>query len=195
VHSTTKVDVGLDEPHSCEQNVVSRRFQGRRGGRDERQSRGQHLALLYPIKLQALVSRCSSRRGRRRDSLLVVGIGVGTEVPQDEIPRLLRCEPEQDVDPIDVSRVETDGVSCLGRRIPELEEVVGHLRRSGHLARTLESEDEDVEDETVVLEDEGRELKSSDHSEGVDVRHVLVGEDDVVLARTVISLSRYESVR
>lgn len=42
------------------------------------------------------------------------------------------------------------------------------------------------EHETVVLEDESRELKTSDHSERVDVRHILVGEDGVVLRGDVV---------
>lgn len=40
----------------------------------------------------------------------------------------------------------------------------------------------------TYLEDEGRKLESSDHSVRVDVRHVLVREDDVVLARAVVCL-------
>lgn len=56
------------------------------------------------------------------------------------------------MDPVDVARVEADRVAGLGRRVAELEEVVGHLGRASHLARALEAEDEDVEDEAVVLE-------------------------------------------
>ena len=39
----------------------------------------------------------------------------------------------------------------LGRRVAVLQEVVRHLRWSGHLGRALEAEDEDVEHESVVL--------------------------------------------
>jgi len=40
------------------------------------------------------------------------------------------------------------------------------------------------------LEDERRELKTSNHSVTVDVRHILVGKNDVVLGGTVIGLKR-----
>lgn len=65
------------------------------------------------------------------------------------------------MDPVDVARVETDRVARLGRRVAELEEVVGHLRRTGHLARTLEAEDENVEHEAVVLQSRERERRST----------------------------------
>lgn len=42
------------------------------------------------------------------------------------------------------------------------------------------------EHESVVLEDKGRELEAADHAKGVDVRHVLVGEDRVVLGGDVV---------
>jgi hypothetical protein len=85
------------------------------------------------------------------DEVLVVGVGVGRQVPLDEITRFLSGEAEHDVDAVDVARVKADRVARLGCRVAELEEVVGHLRWAGHLAGALETEDEDVEDETVVL--------------------------------------------
>lgn len=85
------------------------------------------------------------------DEVLVVGIGVGGEVALDQITRFLGGEPKHDVNAVNVARVQTDGMASLGRRVAELEEVVGHLGRAGHLAGALETEDEDVEDETVVL--------------------------------------------
>lgn len=120
------------------------------------------------------------------DNILVVGVRVGREIPLDEVSRLVRLEAEEDVNPVDVSGVESDRVPRLGRRVPELEEVVGHLRGSSHLARPLQSEDEQVEDESVVLEDERRELETSDHSKVVDMRHILVRQDRVVLGRNVV---------
>lgn len=119
-------------------------------------------------------------------SLLVVRIGIGTEVSLNQISRLVGCEAEQHVDAINVTRVETNWVTNLSWGVAELKEVVGRLGRTGHFAGSLESENEDVENETVVLEDETGELESSNHSESVDVGHVLVSENDVVLARAVI---------
>lgn len=85
------------------------------------------------------------------DQVLVVRIGVGREVSLDEIARLFGRESEHDVDPVDVTRVESDRMSDLGRRIAELEEIVRHLRRTRHFTRSRETEDEEIEDETIVL--------------------------------------------
>lgn len=144
------------------------------------------------------------------DQVLVVRVRVRAQVPLDEVPRLVRREAEHDVDAVHVARVQADRVASLRRRVAELKEVVRHLRRSGHLARALKTEDEQVEDETVVLrtqdasaarsgkggnrprkylEDERGELETADETVRVDVRHVLVGQDDVVLRSTVVRLN------
>ena len=132
----TEVDIVLDETHAA----VARP------------------ALLVVVTDQAArgpqVSTTPSER-HSDESLLVVGIGIGAEVSLNEIARLVRREPEHDVNSVDVARVEADRVASLGGRVAELEEVVGDLRRTGHLACALETEDQDVEDETVVLRGEG----------------------------------------
>lgn len=92
------------------------------------------------------------------DNITVRWVGVGAEVSLDEITRLVGSESEEDMDAVDVAGVEADGMPCFGGAVTELEEIIGKLRRAGHLARSLEPEDEEIEDETVVLEDKRREL-------------------------------------
>ena len=53
------------------------------------------------------------------------------------------------------------------------EEVVGHLRRTVHVAGTLQAEQQQVHDEAVELDDERRKLQAPDDAVRVRVVHVL----------------------
>jgi len=55
---------------------------------------------------------------------------------------------------LDIARVKTDMVADFRGRIAVLAEIVGHLRGTGHLAGSLEAEDEEIHDEAVDLENE-----------------------------------------
>ena len=57
------------------------------------------------------------------------------------------------MEPIDVARVQTDGVASLHSRSAILEKVV-----FSHLAGSLETEDEKIQYETLILKDECGEL-------------------------------------
>ena len=63
-------------------------------------------------------------------------------------------------------------MTCLCGRVVVLQEVVRHLRRSCHFTRTLQAKDQQVEHQTLALEDEGRELQSTDETESVGMGHV-----------------------
>lgn len=84
------------------------------------------------------------------DDIVICRIWVRTEVTLDEIAGLLRSEAEENVDPVDVSGIQPNGVPCLGSGVAILQEVVGHLRWTCHLACTLQPEDEDVEDKSTL---------------------------------------------
>ena len=71
-------------------------------------------------------------------------------------------------------------------RIAVLEEIVGHLRGTSHLAGALETEDKEIHDETIVLENERGELQSTDETVSVRVGHVLVVQHRVVLRCNVV---------
>lgn len=77
------------------------------------------------------------------------------------------------MNPVDISAVESYGVVDL--RLPVLvgEEVVGQLRRAGHLAGALQPQHQQVQHQPVVLHDERRELQPADDAVRVRVVHVL----------------------
>ena len=85
------------------------------------------------------------------NQILVVRIRVGAQVSLDQVARFIGRESEHDMYLVDVTRVQPDRVTSLGGRVTELQEIVGHLRRTCHLASALQSEDQDVENKTVVL--------------------------------------------
>ncbi|KAI3486863.1 hypothetical protein L1887_49501 [Cichorium endivia] len=120
------------------------------------------------------------------DHVAVVRIRVGGEVSLDEVARLVGGEAVEDVDAVDVARVEAHRVSCLGGGIAELEEAVGHVGRTCHLVGALQAEDEQIKHETVVLEYERAELQAADQAVRVDVRHVLEHDGNVVLGGDVV---------
>jgi len=62
--------------------------------------------------------------------------------------------PEEHVEAVDVARVQSDRMRNFRSHVLERQEIVRHLRRSSHLTGSLETEDQKVEDEAVVLDDE-----------------------------------------
>jgi hypothetical protein len=46
----------------------------------------------------------------------------------------------------------------------ELKEIIRHLWRSSHLTSSLQAQNEDVEHETVILEDKSQKLESTNHT-------------------------------
>ena len=111
------------------------------------------------------------------NDIVVRRVRVCAEVPLNEVTRLLCSEAEEDVDPVNVTGVQPDRMARLGCRVTVLQEVVRHLQWTGHLARALQAENEEIKDETIVLEDESQELEASNQTVRVRVRHVLVRQD------------------
>ena len=75
------------------------------------------------------------------DDVVVGRVWIRAEVPLNEVPSLLSCKAEQDVEPIDVARIEADWVARFGYGVAILQEVVGHLRGSSHFTGAMQSED------------------------------------------------------
>mmetsp|Transcript_8730 Transcript_8730/g.18587 ORF Transcript_8730/g.18587 Transcript_8730/m.18587 type:complete len:747 (-) Transcript_8730:2392-4632(-) len=120
------------------------------------------------------------------DDVLVVGVRVLGEVALDQVLGLLGSEAEEDVDLVDVARVEADGVPRLSAHVPEGQELVGHLGRARHFTGPCEAQQQQVQDQTVVLRDEAGKLQSSDEAVAVGVAHVLVRNHHVVLGGDVV---------
>lgn len=115
------------------------------------------------------------------NNIFEVGVRLLGEEPLDEIPRFLSCEPKEHPDLVDVPGIQTDRMLGLGLLVPELEEVIWRRRRTGYLTGTLRPEQKEIQDETIVLEYEGRKLQAADHAVTVDMAHVFVREGDVLL--------------
>lgn len=77
------------------------------------------------------------------------------------------------MDAVNVTTVQSDWMGALCSRILEAKEVVGHLRRAGHLAGTVQAQNQKVHHQAVVLDYEGGKLESPDDAIGVCVVHVL----------------------
>ena len=70
---------------------------------------------------------------------------------------------------------------ALGCAIAELQEVIRRVWWTGDLAGALKAKEQEINDQTIVLENEGRELQTADHAVSVCVIHVLVVELNIVL--------------
>ena len=114
-----------------------------------RASRGQHFRLLYPTMFSLLGSGCSVRYRWIRSRLqpgqscieqlatvhLMQHTGARALWPESSaraLPALvlpvISAEAQQHVDLVNVPRVQADGVPRLCARVPELQELVGHLQ-------------------------------------------------------------------
>ena len=98
---------------------------------------------------------------------------VYKSVPLEMCFIILSFAPEEDVDAVDVAAVQSDRVGALSGRVLETEEVVGHLRRAGHLAGTVQAQHQQVHHQAVVLHNEGGELEPPDDAVRVGMVHVL----------------------
>jgi hypothetical protein len=87
------------------------------------------------------------------NNIVVSWIRVGTEIPLDGVARFICSEAGEDMEPVHVARVETDMMPCFGCGVAELKEIIRHLWRSSHLASPLQAQNEDIQHETVILED------------------------------------------
>ena len=120
------------------------------------------------------------------DDIVVCRIRVCREIALDEIASFICSEAEQNVQTINITRVKSDGMTSLRRGIAILKEVVWHLRRACHLAGSLKAKNEQIQYEAVVLENKGRELKTTNEAKRINMGHVLVCQGCVVLGGYVI---------
>ena len=120
------------------------------------------------------------------DDVLVIRIRMLGKIALNEVATLVGRESEEHMNAVDVALIESNGMSGLGGRVAELEKLVGHLWRTGKLAGSLQTKDQQVEHQSVVLRDERRELQTTNQTIGIDVVHILVVEYDVVLGGHVV---------
>ena len=58
---------------------------------------------------------------------------------QETLISITRILPEEDMHPIDISRVESNGMTGLSAHILKRQEVVGQLGRAGHFTGSLKA--------------------------------------------------------
>ena len=85
--------------------------------------------------------------------------------------------PEKDVYAVHVAGVEPDGMAGLGVNILEGEEVIGHLRGTGHLTGSLQAQHKKIQHQATVLDNEGGKLETTNDPIGVSMVHILRGRD------------------
>ena len=118
--------------------------------------------------------------------VLVVRVRVLRQEPLNQVLRLLRREPEHYVHLVHVARVQTDRVVRLRLRVVERQVLVRQRGRARQLRRAVHAQQQQVENESVVLEDEAGELEAGDQPVVVHVLHVLEGDLHVALLRHVV---------
>lgn len=101
-------------------------------------------------------------------------------------PGLFMIKLEKHPHLVNVTRVQTNGMRRLCLHVREREILILLTWRTSKLAGSVETEDEEIADEAIVLHDKGRELETANEAVGVGVRHIFVTDDDVVLCRDVV---------
>jgi hypothetical protein len=88
------------------------------------------------------------------DNVLIVGIGVFGQKSLDQVSRLVLVKSKDHVDLVDISTIQADGMSCLSIKIVEGHELIWIVDGAREFGCSLQSENEQVQHEAVVLENE-----------------------------------------
>lgn len=95
-------------------------------------------------------------------------------------------ESENQVDFFYISGVKSDGVRSFRGDVFEGHEFIGLLGGPGQFAGSFESQNEEIEDETVELKEEGGEAESVNYTVRLRVVHVFEGNNDIVFGGYVV---------
>ena len=87
---------------------------------------------------------------------------------------------------VDVTRVQPDGMACLSASISETQEVIGNLRWTSNFCGPCQAQHQQIQHQTVVLHHKRSKLQTPDQTICVGMRHVLVGNHNVVLGCDVV---------
>mmetsp|Transcript_29770 Transcript_29770/g.62395 ORF Transcript_29770/g.62395 Transcript_29770/m.62395 type:complete len:277 (-) Transcript_29770:3144-3974(-) len=118
--------------------------------------------------------------------VLIVWIRVLAEETLDEILLLIVSKAEQDVYPLDVTTVQADRMLHFSGDRIEGQKLVRLHRSTGDFAGSGKSQHEQIKNQTVILKDEGSKLQATDQAVAVQMIHVLVIEQDIVLCGHVL---------
>lgn len=81
--------------------------------------------------------------------------------------------PEEDVNTVNVSAEEANGMGHLSGNVLEAKEVIWHLGRPSHFTGTVQTQHQQVHHKPIILDNEGSKLQPTNNPIGVCVIHVL----------------------
>lgn len=93
-------------------------------------------------------------------NVLVIWVWVLGEESLDEFSCFIVCELKEDIQVIDVPEVDPDGMSCFDFNALVDHELIFIQGRTCNFISPIEPHDEDIDDESIKLEDERSELQS-----------------------------------
>lgn len=85
------------------------------------------------------------------------------------------------MDTINVTAVEADWMGALCSTVLKAEEIIGHLWGASHFTGTMQTQDEQVHHEPIILHNEGSKLQASDNAVRIGVVHVLQSDNKKLL--------------
>ena len=112
--------------------------------------------------------------GPRRDTKAPRRDTRTRNAPLDQISSILGIKSQQKVDLVDIPRVQANGMSDFRFRVFETQIFVRQLRRPRELRRSCKSEQQQIQDQSIKLEHERRELQPPHEAVTIRVHHVLV---------------------
>lgn len=88
---------------------------------------------------------------------------------------------------VNISTIKPNWMANFCGRVLEGQKVVRHLRWSSHLAGSLQTQNQQIQNQSIVLRDKRSKLQTTNDSVTVGVIHVLVVDHHVVFGCHVIS--------
>jgi hypothetical protein len=105
----------------------------------------------------------------------------------NQLPGFLLFKLKKDKEPVNIPAVHANRMSLLSSFVLEAHELIGLLGRASQIGCARESQRQQIQDQTVVLENEGGKLQTLEDSVRVCVVHVFVSQHYVVFSCHVVS--------
>src|SRR5450631_1942776 len=96
------------------------------------------------------------------------------EISLDKIASFISRESENDENLVDISRVKSNRMSCFSCNILKSQKIIRHLRWPSNFTGAMETKNEEIQDQSIVLGNEARKLKSANNSISIGVIHIFV---------------------
>ncbi len=109
-----------------------------------------------------------------------------SQIPLDQVLGLVSGEPEQNMNPVHVARIQSDRVRRLSVHILKLQKIVRKLWWPGHLRCSVQAQYQQVQDQPIILHNKRGKLQAPYNTIRIRVVHVLVIDDDIILGAHVV---------